>query len=111
MHVYLIRHAHAVDLEEDPERPLSKRGEEQVRALATLLKHSTAFQPADFWHSSLIRSRQTAQILVNRLRLNAPLTLMPDLEPDADPRAVARRIKATPHPLAVVGHEPHLSAL
>ena len=27
------------------------------------------------------------------------------------PRAAARRIKATNHALAVVGHEPHMSAL
>lgn len=111
MHVYLIRHAHAVDAHEDPERPLSKRGQEQVRALATFLKGSAAFQPAEFWHSSLARSKQTAQLLAQRLRLAAPLTLMPDLEPEDDPRAVARRIKATSHALAIVGHEPHLSAL
>ena len=36
---------------------------------------------------------------------------MPDLEPDADPRAAARRLKASTRPVAVVGHEPHLSAL
>jgi len=111
MHVYLIRHAHAVDAEEDPERPLSKRGQEQVRTLAIFLKPSGAFRPVEIWHSSLVRSRQTAEQLVQRLRLDASLLLMPDLESDADPRAVARRIKAVTHPIAIVGHEPHLSAL
>ena len=111
MYVYLIRHAHAVDAEEDPERPLSKRGREQVRTLAAFLRRSTVFQPAEIWHSSLVRSRQTAELLVERMSLEAPFKLMPDLEPEDDPRAIARQIRATTQPLAVVGHEPHLSAL
>ncbi len=111
MHVHLIRHAHAVDPTENPARPLSARGELQVKNLAAFLARSGLFQPAEFWHSPLVRSRQTAELLAARLRLAAPLTLMPDLEPEDDPRAVARRIKASAHPLAIVGHEPHLSAL
>jgi phosphohistidine phosphatase len=111
MHIYLIRHAHAVDADEDSERPLSKRGEEQVQALANFLKRSRGFEPEEIWHSSLLRSRQTAELLTRRLRLSAPLSVMPDLEPEADPRAVFRRIKAARRAVAIVGHEPHLSAL
>ncbi len=111
MIVYLIRHAHAVDGEQDAERPLSPRGEQQVRALAQRLRPTDAFQPLQFWHSSLRRARQTAELLSTALHSPAPLALMPDLEPEADPRAVARRIKATSYSIAVVGHEPHLSAL
>jgi phosphohistidine phosphatase len=80
-------------------------------SLAAFLRRSQLFQPEEFWHSSLLRSRQTAALLAERLSLSAPHSLMPDLEPDDDPRAVARRIKATAHPLAIFGHEPHLSAL
>lgn len=111
MNVYLIRHAHAVDTEKDPERPLSTRGTEQVLSLAAFLRGSGLFQPTEFWHSPLLRSRQTVELLSQRLRLNVPHTLMPDLEPEDDPRATARRIKATTHSLAIVGHEPHLSML
>ena len=111
MTVYLIRHAHAVDAAENPERPLSTRGCDQVFALAAFLKRSGLFQPAEFWHSPLVRSRETAQLLGKRLRLSIPFRLMPDLEPEDDPRAAARRIKAAKQPVAIVGHEPHLSAL
>ena len=111
MMLYLIRHAHAIDAEVDATRPLSPRGEQQVRALADFLRGTDAFQPQEIWHSSLARARQTAELLARRLKLVAPLALMPDLEPEADPRAVARRIKATSRVVAVVGHEPHLSAL
>jgi len=111
MHVYLIRHAHAVDADEDPERPLSKRGQAQVHALAAFLKQSAAFEPEEIWHSSLVRSRQTAEHLVRHMRLSAPLTLVPGLEPEDDPHAMFRRIKASRRGVAVVGHEPHLSSL
>ena len=109
--LYLIRHAHAIDAEVDETRPLSQRGGQQVRALADFLRGKEVFHPEEFWHSSLTRARETAELLAQRLRLSAPLSLMPDLEPEADPRAVARRIKARLRPLAIVGHEPHLSAL
>jgi phosphohistidine phosphatase len=111
MILYLIRHAHAIDGEIDATRPLSPRGEQQVRALADFLRGTDAFQPQEIWHSSLLRARQTAELLARRLKLSAPLTLMPDLEPEADPRAVARRLNATSRVVAVVGHEPHLSTL
>jgi phosphohistidine phosphatase len=111
MQLYLIRHAHAVDTEEDPARPLSRKGRAQVIALADFLRRSERFTPREIWHSPLARSQQTAALLAERCGLDVPLTQMPDLEPEDDPRAVARRIKATTHALAVVGHEPHLSAL
>ena len=111
MEIYLIRHAHAVDADEDPGRPLSRRGRSQVRTLAKFLRRSGRFQPAEIWHSSLARSRETAELLAQRLVLSAPRTQVPDLEPEDDPRALAERLKAAPKPIAVVGHEPHLSAL
>ncbi|MGH7944663.1 MAG: SixA phosphatase family protein [Opitutaceae bacterium] len=111
MNLFLIRHAHALGADEDPARPLSPRGREQVLSLAEFLERSGVFQPAEFWHSALVRSRQTAELLARRLRLAAPLALIPDLEPEASPKTVVRRIRAATHAIAVVGHEPHLSAL
>lgn len=111
MIVYLIRHAHAVDPDKDPERPLSARGRTQVAALANFLKRSGLFQPSEFWHSPLLRARETAELLRQRLSLASPCLLVPDLEPEDDPRAAARRVRVTTHDIAVVGHEPHLSTL
>jgi phosphohistidine phosphatase SixA len=74
MQLYLIRHAHAVDTEEDPERPLSKRGAEQVTGLAGFLRRSDLFRPEEFWHSPLVRSRETVEVLARRMRLDVPHT-------------------------------------
>ena len=111
MRVYLIRHAHAVDGEEDPARPLSRRGVGQTRDLARFLKPAGLFEPEEIWHSPLVRSRQTAELLREHLHLTAPLALVADLEPEDDPQRTALRLKAAGRAIAVVGHEPHLSAL
>jgi phosphohistidine phosphatase len=111
MKLYLIRHAHAVDASEDPARPLSRRGREQVVALATFLKQAGVFEPAEFWHSSLVRSRETAALLAEQMRLEAPASQEPGLEPEDDPRAIARRVLTMRRATAIVGHEPHLSGL
>jgi phosphohistidine phosphatase len=110
--LYLVRHAHAVEGEVDPARPLSDRGRKQVAVLAKFLGPSGAFRPDEMWHSPLVRSRETAQLLALHLNMvRLPLREMPDLRPEDDPAATARRLKLVRRPLAIVGHEPHLSAL
>ena len=111
MELFLIRHAHAVDAEEDPARPLSNRGRKQVRVLAKFLSRSGVLRPAEIWHSSLQRSRETAELLARGLGLPVPLVEAPGLEPGDEPAMVARRLRTQEQSLALVGHEPHLSAL
>ncbi len=111
MELYLIRHAHAVDGEDDARRPLSSRGRKQIRALTEFLASSGALNPAEIWHSPLDRSRETAQLLVDGLELDAKLIEAPGLEPGDDPADIAARLKKVREPLAIVGHEPHLSTL
>lgn len=112
MILYLIRHAHALRAEEDPERPLSKRGRGQVRALAAFLRPSAAFEARELWHSPLARSQETAELLRGRLKLDAALKRVAGLEGDDDPRVIARKLATPPaESLAIVGHEPHLGAL
>lgn len=109
--LYLVRHAHAVDAPEDAARPLSPKGREQVRALGKFLRKSGAFQPEEVWHSPLVRSHETAALLARQLKLNVPLVLQPGLEPEDQPESVARRLRSATRSVAIVGHEPHLSAL
>jgi len=111
MRLFLIRHAHAVAADEDAERPLSKKGREQVKRLAKFLEDSKAFQPEEIWHSPLLRSRQTAKLLAKKLEFSAPLIEVEGLEPEDDARATAVRLKNLRRDIAIVGHEPHLSAL
>jgi len=109
--LYIVRHAHAVAAEENPERPLSKRGRRQVKTLGAFLEESSAFRPGEIWHSPLARARETAQGLAQALDLDVPLVEITALESGADPQVIAPRLHALQTSVAIVGHEPHLSAL
>ncbi len=115
MLLHLLRHAHAVSEEEDRARPLSARGRGEVVRLARFLGGCGVFRPAQVWHSPLARSRQTADDLVTRLYLvDAMRVEIPGIQPEDDPRELAERLHLHPKDrgdIAVVGHEPHLSAL
>jgi len=109
--IHLIRHADAVPDEDDSARPLSEKGRGQVDRVCAVLRKEPAFRPAEIWHSPLLRSIETAQLLAKGLGLEAPLVLAPDLRPDDDPRKIAAALGAEKRDIAVVGHEPHLGHL
>ncbi len=109
--IYLMRHADAVPEEENPARPLSRKGREQVAAVCAALRKRAGFKPAELWHSPLVRSRETAELLAQGLGLAAPRVLKPGLEPDDNPETMADLLMAEVRDVALVGHEPHLGVL
>jgi len=112
MRLYLVRHAHAVPEEDDSRRPLSARGRKTVRQIAAIFHASGALQPGQVWHSPLWRARETAEILVRGLGLSRQtLVEVPGLLPEDDPAVIVRRLASGGEDLALVGHEPYLSAL
>jgi phosphohistidine phosphatase len=110
-HLYLIRHADALDGNIDAKRPLSPKGHEQVREIARWLHAAKALQPDEIWHSSLRRARETAELLAKEAKLSAKISEHAGLEPESDPRNIAARLNAARGRIAVIGHEPHLSTL
>jgi phosphohistidine phosphatase len=111
LRLYLIRHAHAEDGFDDAMRPLSARGRKQIRAIARSLRSSEDFAPVEIWHSPLLRARDTAVLLVDRLKLPAKLCPAAGLTSGDDPAIMATKLRTRRESLALVGHEPHLSAL
>jgi phosphohistidine phosphatase len=113
MRLYLVRHTHAVTEEENPARPLSARGRTDAVRLAAFFRANHAFQPAQVWHSPLTRSFETARLLISGLALDPLMIETPGLLPEDDPHEIATRIDSLNlvNGLALVGHEPHLSAL
>lgn len=110
--LYIIRHAHAVDASENPQRPLSAKGREQCAQVAAFFRANDALsEVAEFWHSSLVRSRETATLLRDGLRLAAPLREVVGLESEDSPQLIAARVAVLNRSVALVGHEPHLSNL
>ncbi|HTQ31578.1 MAG TPA: histidine phosphatase family protein [Opitutaceae bacterium] len=113
MQLYLIRHADAVAEQENSLRPLSARGRAECGRLVAFFQRNNALRPAQFWHSPLARSLETARLLAEGLKLDAALVETPGLLPEDDPVEIVTRIEEmdTSMNLALVGHEPHLSAL
>ncbi len=113
MLLHLLRHAHAVAESENPRRPLSTRGLGEVARLGRFLKPTACFRPAQVWHSPLVRSAQTAELIVAHLGLDVTMVETPGLLPEDAPEIMAERLAEFPpdFELALVGHEPHLGAL
>ena len=111
MDLYLIRHAHAEDTQPDSARRLSKRGKRQVRLLARFLRATGIFAPEEIWHSPLVRAQETAALIGAGAKPVLPLREVAGLAPEDDPRRLARRLARCDRALAIVGHEPQLSAL
>lgn len=109
--LYLLRHAHAVSDTEDPLRPLSEHGREQVRTVARFVHARGGIQVERVWHSPLRRAVETAELFCERLNLTATCREIDGLLPDDDIRGVSRRLSGFGYPLLVVGHEPHLGRL
>ena len=97
MKLYLIRHAHAVTEQEDPARPLSLKGETDARHLAAWFRLNGALQPAQFWHSPLVRARATACLLAAGLGGYPLLVETTGLLPEDDPEETATRLAEYPH--------------
>jgi phosphohistidine phosphatase len=111
MHLYLIRHAHAVDGDQDAARPLSPKGRKQVRALGRLLRETDTFEASEIWHSPLRRAAETAALLAARFKSKTRLVEVGGLRPGDAADSILKKINDLRRPIAVIGHEPHLSAL
>ena len=109
--LYLIRHADAVDLHPDHARPLSDRGREQVKTLAKFLERSEAFSPDEIWHSSLVRARETAELLAKALKFPGSCREVAGLRPEDNANDIARKLAKLEGSVALVGHEPQMSSL
>lgn len=110
MHLYLIRHAEALADREDARRPLSSSGLRDAARLAELLARAGLARPAEVFHSTRLRTRQTAECLA-RAWTGVPIRERPGLEPHDDVQPVARALEARTGDLALIGHLPHLPRL
>lgn len=111
MKLYLVQHAEAKPKEEDPERPLTDAGIEAARRVARFLKETGTISIAEVRHSTKLRSKETAEILVASLGLHVPVREVPNLEPLDDVAPLAETLAAEQDDLMLVGHLPHLNKL
>jgi len=107
MHLYFLRHGEASwpDWKKpDDERPLTSRGKEEIRKLARFLQ-GLDLQLDRIMTSPLPRSRQTAEIVADKLKLK--LHEDSSLEPGFDSKALRKILRKYPgERVMLVGHEP-----
>lgn len=115
MDVFLIRHAAAIDetLElRDPMRHLTPDGRMQATSLGDRLRWHDCV-PTHVFTSPLVRAVQTAELVVQALKVEAAIDVLPALAPGESARAVQTAVqKLDPHAVVLlVGHEPGLSGV
>ena len=110
MNIYLVQHGKPVSKEENPERPLSNQGKEDVeRVVSFLLK--AGIKVDDIFHSGKTRARETAEIILTRLDPGKKPVKKNVLAPLDDVKEIAAEIEQGQKDVMIVGHLPHLAKL
>jgi len=117
MNLYIIRHAIAVDegtseYESDSERPLTDKGRKKMRQIAKGLR-SLGVEFDLILSSPYVRARETAEILAEVFKMKKKIDFSDNLIPMGNPELLITEVneKFSVESMAVVGHEPQLSAL
>jgi phosphohistidine phosphatase len=117
MDLYIIRHAIAVDAgtsgyEDDSRRPLTDKGRKKMRQIAKGLR-VLGVKFDLILSSPYVRARETAEILAVIFKMKKKIDFSERLIPMAEPQLLIPELneKYSVNSIALVGHEPHLSAL
>jgi len=109
MRLYLIQHGEAAPEEVDPARPLTAKGSQDVKKIASFLKQS-GLGSILIRHSGKLRAQQTAEILASFLP-DCQVQQGENLAPLDPVSKVAQEIAKMTLDLILVGHLPHLGKL
>lgn len=110
MKLYLAQHGQALSSEEDPQRPLSEAGREQVECLARQLG-SAGVRVQRVWHSGKLRAQQTAEILARRVMPRGRVEPVAGLGPDDPVEEFIADADVWQEDALVVGHLPFMARL
>jgi phosphohistidine phosphatase len=118
MKICILRHGIAVvrddlNAENDSKRQLTPKGKRQLRQTAAAMK-KMGLRFDLILSSPYLRAKQTAEIVVESLRLKRQLEFSNALVPDGSFQNLIRELnesKPAPENVLLVGHEPYLSRL
>jgi phosphohistidine phosphatase len=106
----LVQHGEAKSEKEDPERPLTDKGREEVLKVASHISE-LGIKVSQIIHSGRLRARQTAEIFDQYLHPVYGTEEQSGLSPLDDPQKTKAWIEKAKEPLMIVGHLPHLNHL
>ena len=110
MRLYLVQHGLANTEKEDPSRPLTEQGREEVKSVAERLA-PLGLRIMVIWHSGKARARETAEILAEALAPARGIMPRGDIGPSDPVDPVASNVNAEDFDAMIVGHMPFLDKL
>ena len=110
MKLFLVQHGEAYAKDVDPDRPLTKRGEEDVARLAEFLRQA-GIRAERVIHSGKLRARQTAARLADAIAPGVSLEVSGLINPNDKPRAFDWQSDSWARDTLVVGHLPFMARL
>lgn len=109
MKVYLVQHAEPKPKDEDPERPLSEKGEDDLKKMTSFLKGKN-LKVGKIMHSGKLRARQTAEILSEAIE-SGGVEEAEGLKAKDDPGIWGDKLRSETEDIMLVGHLPHMGKL
>ncbi len=110
MLIFLVQHGEAKWEAEDPERPLTEKGNAEVQRMGVWAAR-VGVSPAQIRHSGKRRAEETAAILAEHLAPSKGAVAVSGLKPGDDVRPLGEALQDEHAPLMLVGHLPHLTRL
>jgi len=110
MRLYLVRHGTAQPDHQDPRRPLSERGRQEVAKVAAFIQEKN-LKIDTLWHSTKLRAIQTAEILAPALQIENGVSQREDLSPNDPIAPIQNEIQSCRSDLMIVGHLPFVSLM
>ena len=110
MKLYLLQHGEALPEQVNPDRPLSKRGLEDVRCLAEFVwNHGILVKHV--YHSGKTRARETAEVVGARMASGVTIEATTGLNPNDSVEPWAKQINNRQEDLLLVGHMPFMERM
>ena len=110
MKLYLMQHGEAMSKEENPARPLTERGKEDVKRVVAFFARSGK-ATFEIRHSGKRRAQETADIVAKHFQLQDKVIAVSGLNPNDDVRSVAETLQQEAQSVMLVGHLPFLNRL
>ena len=110
MKLYIVQHGEAKSKAEDPQRPLTQRGKEDVARVAAFAA-GAGLQVGQIRQSGKLRAEETSSILAEHLSPGEGVVAIPGLAPKDDVHPIAEALQGETQTLMLVGHLPFLDRL
>ena len=110
MKLYLMQHGKSMSKEENPERPLTEQGKDDVGRVSQWMSQA-GIEVAEIWHSAKLRAEESANIAARFLQAQGRVKAVEGLQPNDDVRPIADALREHATAVMLVGHLPFLSRL